>query len=36
MIDAAALQLGFNRLKDNLGWHHCKIGPEDDHGARGD
>jgi hypothetical protein len=35
-LDAAALQFGFYRVKEDLGWHHCKIGPEDDRGARGD
>jgi hypothetical protein len=35
-LDAAALQFGFYRLKDDLGWHHNKIGPEDDRSARGD
>jgi hypothetical protein len=33
---AAALQFGFHRVKEDLGRHHCKIGPEDDRSARGD
>jgi hypothetical protein len=35
-LGATALQFGFNRVKDDLGRHYCKIGPEDDHGVRGD
>jgi hypothetical protein len=35
-LNAAALQTRFYRVKEALGWHHCKIGPEDDRGARGD
>jgi hypothetical protein len=35
-LDAAAPQFGFYRVKDDLGWHHSKIGPEDDRSARGD
>jgi hypothetical protein len=23
-LEAAALQFGFNRVEDDLGWHHCK------------
>ena len=34
--DATALQFGFNRVKHDLGWHYCEIGPEDDHGTRCD
>jgi hypothetical protein len=34
--DAAALQFGFYCVKEDSGWHHCKIGPEDNRGARGD
>jgi hypothetical protein len=36
LLDATALQFGFNRVKDDLGRHYCKIGPEDDRSARGD
>jgi hypothetical protein len=35
-LDAAALQFGFNRVKDDLGWDNCKASPEDDRSARGD
>jgi hypothetical protein len=35
-LDVAALQFGFNRVEDDLGWHHCKASPEDDRSARGD
>jgi hypothetical protein len=35
-LEAAALQFGFYRVKEDLGWHHCKTGPEDDRSARGD
>jgi hypothetical protein len=34
--DAAAFQFRFYRVEEDLGWHHCKIGPEDDRNARGD
>jgi len=30
-FDATALQFGFNRVKDDLGRHHCKASPEDGH-----
>jgi hypothetical protein len=33
-LNIVALQFGFNRVKDNLGWHHCNASPEDDRGAR--
>jgi hypothetical protein len=36
LLYAAPLQFGFYRVKEDLGWHHCKIGPEDDRSARGD
>src|SRR3954447_4432323 len=35
-LEATPLQFGFNRVKDDLGRQYCKIGPEDDRGARGD
>jgi hypothetical protein len=34
--NAAALQFGFYCVKEDSGWHHCKIGPEDNRSARGD
>jgi hypothetical protein len=33
-LDGAALQFGFDRVKDDLGWYHRQIHPEDDGGAR--
>jgi hypothetical protein len=33
-LDAAALQFGFNRVKDDLGCNTCKASPEDDRSAR--
>jgi hypothetical protein len=36
LLYAAALQFGFYRVKEDLGRHHGKIGPEDDRSARGD
>jgi hypothetical protein len=35
-LDAPAPQFGFYRVKEDFGWHHCKVGPEDDRSARGD
>ncbi|MET4488945.1 hypothetical protein [Bradyrhizobium sp. LA7.1] len=36
LLGAATLQFGFNHLKEDLGWHHRKIGPQDDCSSRGD
>jgi hypothetical protein len=36
LLDAATLQFGFNRVKEDLGWLYCENGPEDDRSARGD
>lgn len=35
-LDAAAVQFGFYRVKDNLDWQHGESGPEDDRSARSD
>jgi hypothetical protein len=35
-VDAAALQFGFYRVKEDLGWYHRKISPEDDRSSRSD
>jgi hypothetical protein len=35
-LNATAIQFGFNSVKDDLGRHYGKIGPEDGHSARGD
>jgi hypothetical protein len=35
-LDASALQFGFNRGKDDLGWDRRKASPEDDRSSRGD
>jgi hypothetical protein len=34
--DAARLQFGLYRVKEDFGWHHGKIGPEDNRSACGD
>jgi hypothetical protein len=33
---AMPLQFDFYRVEEDLGWHHGKIGPEDDRSARSD
>ena len=30
LFDAPAPRFGFYRVKEDLGWHHCNVGPEDD------